>query len=199
MPLWAEDEWIWLFFSTWKKAFETVNHTILLAKLGKYDLRGIKGDWFASYLQNRKQFCTVNGQKPSAKMVTCGMPQGSCLCPLMFIIYVNDFETRLELSNASMYADDTHVTIASNDSDNLLENAQGELLNISEWIRINKLTPNPKETEYMLIGHPWKVNQLDVSEPLMLNNLEIKRVKQTKSLGVIVDEGLNWEQHFTVV
>ena len=139
------------------------NHTILIAKLGKYGVRGISGDWFASYLQNKKQFCTVNGQKSSAKMVTCGIPQGSCLCPLLFIIYMNDFETCLELSNASMYADDTHVTIASNDSENLLENAQREFLNISEWVRINKLTANPKKTEYMLIVHPRKVNQMDVS------------------------------------
>ena len=66
-------------------------------------------------------------------------------------------------------------------------------------MRINKLTANPKKTECMLIGHPRKVNQMDVCELLMLNNSEIKRVMQTKSLGVIVDEGLNWEQHFTVV
>ena len=65
-------------------------------------------------------------------------------------------------------------------------------------MRINKLTANPKKTEYMFIGHPRKVNKLDVSEPLMLNNSEIKRAK-TKSLGVIVDEGLIWEQHFKVV
>ena len=182
-----------------KKAFDTVDHTILLVKLEKYGIRGITGDWFTSYLRNRKQFCTVDGHKSSAKMVTCGIPQGSCLGPLLFIIYLNDFETCLELSKASMYADDTHVTITSNNLENLLENAQRELLNISEWMRINKLTANPKKTEYMLIGHPRKVNKLDVSEPLILNNSEIKRAKKTKSLGVIVDEGLNWEQHFKVV
>ena len=66
-------------------------------------------------------------------------------------------------------------------------------------MRINKLTAHPKKTEYMLIGHPRKVNKLDVSEPLILNNSEIKRAKRTISLGVIVDEGLNWEQHFKVV
>ena len=84
-----------------------------------------------------------------------------------------------------MYVDDTHVTMTSIDIENLLENAQRELLSISEWMRINKLTPNPKKTEYMLIGHPRKVNKMDVSEPLILNNSEIKRVKQTKS-------DLNW-------
>ena len=85
-----------------------------------------------------------------------------------------------------MYADNTHATITSNNLEKLLESAQRELLNIPEWMRINKLTANPKKTEYMLIGHPRKVNKLDVSEPLMLNTSEIKRAKKTKSLGVIV-------------
>ena len=141
----------------------------------------------------------MNGHRSSAKMATCGVPQGSCLGPLLFIIYLNDFETCLELSKASMYADDTHVTMTSNNLENLLENAQRELLNISEWMRINKLTANPKKTEYILIGHSCKVNKLDVSEPLMLSNSEIKHAKKTRSLGVIVDEGLSWEQHFKVV
>ena len=86
------------------EAFDTVHHTILLAKLEKYGIRGITGDWFTSYLRNRKQFGTVGGHRSSAKMVTCGIPQGSCLGPLLFIIYLNDFETCLELSKASMYA-----------------------------------------------------------------------------------------------
>ena len=72
-----------------------------------------------------------------------------------------------------MYADDTHVTITSSDLENLLENAQRERLNISEWMRINKLTANPKKTEYILIGYLRKVSKMDVSEPLMLNKSEI--------------------------
>ena len=94
--------------------------------------------------------------------------------------YLNDFETCLELSKASMYADDTLVTITSNNLENLLESAQREHLNISEWMRINRLTANPKKTEYMLIGHPGKVNKLDVSEPLMLNNSKNKTRKEDK-------------------
>ena len=182
-----------------KKAFGTVDHTILLAKLEKYGIRGITGDWFASYLRDRKWFCTVDGHRSSAKMATCGMPQGSCLSLILFIIYLYDFETCLELSKASMYADDTHVTITSSKLEILLENAHRELLNISEWMRINKLIASSKKTDYMLISHPRKVNKMDVSEPLMLNNLEIKRAKKTKSLWVIVDEGLNWGQHFKIV
>ena len=106
-----------------KKAFDTVDHSFLLAKLKKYGIRGITGDWFTSYLRNGKQFCTVDRHKSSAKIVTCGIPQGSCLGPLLFIIYLNDFETCLELSIARMYADDTHVTITSNNLENLLDSA----------------------------------------------------------------------------
>ena len=89
-----------------KKAFDTVDHSILLAKLEKYGIRGIGGDWFTSYLRSRKQFYTVDGHKSKAKMVTCGIPKGSCLGTLLFIIYLNDFEKCLEFSTASMYADD---------------------------------------------------------------------------------------------
>ena len=78
-----------------------------------------------------------------------------------------------------MYADDTHVTITSNNLESPLENAQRELLNMTEWMRINKLTANPKKTEYMLIGHPRKVNKIDVSEPLMLK-LRNKASKKDK-------------------
>ena len=105
---------------------------------------------------------------------------------------MNDFETCLELSEASMYADDTHITITSNKLENLLGIAQRELLNISEWMKINKLTANPKKTAR-------KVSKMNVSEPQMLNNSEIMRTKKTKSLGDIVYVGPNWEQQFKVV
>ena len=140
----------------------------------------------------------MDGHKSSAKIVTFGIPQGSYLRPLLIIICLNDFETCVELSKVTMYTDDTHVTISSNNLENLLENAPMELLNILEWMRINKLTVNPTKTEKMLIGHPRKV-KLDVSLPLMLKNSEIKRAKKTKSLGLIVDERLNWKQHFKFV
>ena len=81
-------------------------------------------------------------------------PQGSCLGPLLFMVFLGDFDKCLELSKASMYADETHVTITSNNLENLLENAQREFLNISEWMKINRLTANPKKVEYMKIGYP---------------------------------------------
>ena len=98
-----------------------------------------------------------------------------------------------------MYADDTHVTLTSSNTDDLLTNADKELRNISEWMRINKLSANLKKTEYMIIGHPRRTNKVEISEPLNLNDSEIKRVAKTKSLGVMVDEGLNWDDQFSKV
>ena len=158
-----------------KKAFDTVDHRILIKKLGAYGIRGISGGWLTSFLTSRKQFCSVNGQKSEARLVTCGIPQGSCLGPLLFIIYLNDFEKCLDFSRASMYADDTHVTLTSSNTDGLLTNAHKELRNISEWMRINKLSANPKKTEYMIIGHPRRTNKVEISEPLNLNDSEIKQ------------------------
>ena len=150
-----------------------MDHRILIKKLGAYGIRGISGAWFSTFLSNRKQFCSVNGQQSGARLVTCGIPKGSCLGPLLFIIYLNDFEKCLEFSRASMYADDTHVTLTSNNVDDLITNAHRELRNISEWMRVNKLSANPKKTEYMIIGHPRRINDVEVSEPLNLNDLYI--------------------------
>ena len=75
-----------------KKAFDTVDHKIMVKKLNAIGFRGIAGDWFDSYLSNRKQYCSLGDQKSSESLVTCGIPQGSCLGPLLFIIYLNDFE-----------------------------------------------------------------------------------------------------------
>ena len=109
---------------------------------------------------------------------------------------MNDLEKCLKFSRASIYADDTSITIASNDVAKLIEDAHQELFSLSEWMRVNKLSPNPKKTEFMVIGHPLKTKNLDLPEVLKLDNSDIKRVEKVKSLGVIVDEKLNWEEQF---
>ena len=179
-----------------KKAFDTIDHDILLKKLRAYGIRGKTGDWFESYLNNRKQFCSLNGQHSKARIITCGIPQGSCLGPLLFIIYLNDLEKCLNFSRASIYADDASITIASDDVAKLVEDAHQELSNIAELMRVNKLSPNPNKTEFMIIGHPLKTKNLELPEVLKINNSDIKRVNKTKSLGVIVDEKLTWNEQF---
>ena len=128
-----------------KKAFDTVDHKILLEKLFKYGIQGKIISWFCSYLTERRQYCRIDGECSKPLRITCGIPQGSCLGPLLFIIYLNDFEECLEFSSASMYADDTHTTIASKDITELSQMMKEELENISEWMRVNKLSANPKK------------------------------------------------------
>ena len=129
-----------------KKAFDTVNHKMLINELMKY---GVKGKEIVS---GRKQFCTVNGYKSRIEEVICGIPQGSCLGPLIFIMYLINFETCLEFSKANMYADDTHTKNASSDIAELIRMTKKELLNISDWLRVNKLNVNPpKQNSWLLV------------------------------------------------
>ena len=182
-----------------KKAFDTVDHEILVSKLVKYGVIGNENNWFKSYLTNRSQYCSIDGQESEILGIECGIPQGSCLGPLLFIIYLNDFERCLEYSRANMYADDTEIAISSNNQVELIETAQAELLNISEWMRINKLSLNPTKTEYMIIDHPRRRKIGEPLTQLFINGEKIKRVDKTKYLGVIVDDILGWEEQYESV
>ena len=123
----------------------------MISKLAKYRITGIKNNWFKSYLANRSQYCSIDGQVPDIKEIECGFPQGSCLGPLLFIIYLNDFEHCLEHSRVIMYADDTEITMSSSNQEELI---QAEFIKIAEWMRISKLSLNLTKTEYMIIIHP---------------------------------------------
>ena len=182
-----------------KKAFDTVDHEILISKLAKYGITGIENNWFKSYLTNRSQYCSIDGQVSDIMEIECGIPQGSCLGPLLFIIYLNDFEHCLQHSRANMYADDTEITISSNNQTELIEKAQAELLNIAEWMRINKLILNPTKTEYMIIDHPCRRKNRELLPQVFINREKIKQVDKTKYLGVIVDDTLGWEEQYESV
>ena len=179
-----------------KKAFDTVDHEILLSKLTKYGVVGTPLRWFTSYLTNRKQYCQVNGHKSSLKTVHCGIPQGSCLGPLLFILYVNDFEQCLYKCTSNMYADDTSVTCSAEDIDELCNDLRTEVDNIAEWLRQNKLSFDTDKTEYMVVGHKRQTNRINGPLEVNINGGPIKRVKKVKYLGVTVDENLSWNEQY---
>ena len=129
---------------------------ILISKLVKYGITGNENNWFKSYLTNRSQYCFIDGQVSDIVGIECGIPQGSCLGPLLFIIYLNDFEHCLEHSRVNIYADDTKICISLDNQTEVIQTAQAELLNIAEWMRSNKFSLNPAKSEYMGIGHPHR-------------------------------------------
>ena len=102
-----------------KKAFDTVDHKILLAKRYSYGIRGKSHEWFKSYLQNRKQICSINGKTSIARDLGCGVPQGSNLGPILFLLYINDLPNCLETTKANLFADDTILSREAPNSEEL--------------------------------------------------------------------------------
>ena len=134
-----------VFFLDLKKAFDTVDHDILLSKLNLYGIQRIVLDWFRSYLKNRAQRCLVNGSHSRICSLKCGVPHGTILGPLLFLIYINDLPNCL-------YADDTHITYADVDVNSIKLNLNRDLGNLNKWLIFDKLTLNTAKTDFMLIA-----------------------------------------------
>ena len=182
-----------------KKAFDTVDHDVLLSKLSAYGVTDLAHGWFTSYLAGREQYCYVEGKSSNKRLVQCGIPQGSCLGPLLFIIYMNDFEKCLKKSKPNMYADDTSISYASNEINELFNEIKGELDLVSSWMRQNKLSLNAEKSEFMLIGHPKQLNKAKDFPDLEVEDQKLCRAQKTKYLGVIIDESMNWEEQLKTI
>ena len=141
-----------LIFIDLKKAFYTVDHEILLRKLKMYGVTGLEHDRFTSYFGNRKQFCRVDGTSSDVRGINCGVPQGSCLGPLLFLIYINDLPFSLQKSHVSMYADDTTISLSSKSIDDLQYDLNLDLLKLQDWLHANKLSLNAVKTQSLIIG-----------------------------------------------
>ena len=141
-----------------KEAFDTVKHDILLSKMNLYRIRGIALDWFRSYLTNRTERCLVNGSLSRICSLKCGVPQGTILGPLLFLIYINDLPNCLTSCQPRMYADDTHITYADVDVNSIQLNLNHDLGNLNKWLISNKLALNTAKTEFMLIGYDLDKN-----------------------------------------
>ena len=176
-----------------KKAFDTVDHNILLDKIANYGIKGTAHRWLESYLSNRTQCCCVNGKLSSPSIMKTGIPQGSGLGPLLFLIYINDLPKCLNAgTKPDMFADDTQIATSSDDIKVITETLNRDLINVANWLSANKLTLNNSKTEYMIIGSKKRLSQVTADPAISVGNLEIKRVEMTKSLGLMIDESLDW-------
>ena len=122
-----------LLFLDLKKAFDTVDHVILLAMLEKYGIQGNSLEWFKSYLKDRKQVCSVNVKVSAAKNIKCGVPQGSNLGPILFLLYINDLPNSLKTSKPTLFADDTNL-ICEGQNSSEIENKLNLMKNLEMFI-----------------------------------------------------------------
>ena len=178
------------------KAFDTINHEILLSKLNKYGVSNIELNWFSNYLANRFQYVSYNNYDSSLKQITTGVPQGSILGPLLFIIYINDLPSISDL-NIIQYADDTCLLIPFKNTvdENLLKtksNQMNDKLNvIYEWLSANRLSLNINKTKCTIFHYKQKI--INALPDIQINNIKLSFVKQYKFLGVFMDDNLSWE------
>ena len=183
-----------------KKAFDTVSHDILVKKLSNYDISQQCVKWIGSYLSERRHITCVNGVKSESSICSCGVPQGSILGPLFFIIYINDLPRVAKNVKVSMYADDT-VLYTSSKCINTVVNALNEdLCYVNEWLIDNKLSLNVSKSEVMIMGTRHKVSNIDRSDVnVNVNGLRLQYVNTCKHLGVLIDDKLTWHDQIDKV
>ena len=179
------------------KAFDIVDHIILLEKLYHYGVRCCAHDWFTSYLSNRSQFVTYNGVKSNPNDVKCGAPQGSILGPLLFLLYVNDLAFACKRTLPVLFADFSNSCLSGKNADYTQQMINDELKEDTLiWLSANKLSLNISKTHYMLFSNK-KVTQTNVK--IEINGQPIKSVTNTKFLGVIIDNKLTWKEHISYI
>ena len=173
-----------------QKAFDTVDHTILINKLNHYGIRGLSNNWFSSYLHDRKQLVSLNGFESNYRSITCGVPQGSVLGPLLFLIYINDLHLVIKHSKVHHFADDTNLLHINSNLKQLNKLVNLDLKYVMHWLNANKISLNVSKTEMVLFKPVHKV--VDFSLKIKLNGKILSPTTHVKYLGLLIDENLKW-------
>jgi hypothetical protein len=198
-----------LIFCDLKKAFDTCDHSILLKKLSKLGISGTSLTWFKNYLTNRQQFVTLDNFNSALLSILVGVPQGSILGPLLFLIYINDLPLHSDLSSF-LFADDTALAYSSDNLDTLFTHINAEFHKLCTYFRRNKLSLHPDKTKYILISHNTatllphhiiSINNNNTTDHSSARITHLSRISSSddtpaiKYLGVYFDPDLNFKFH----
>ena len=180
------------------KCFDTIDHSILLNKLNRYGIRDNECKWFLSYLSDRKQVVYFNNELSAEEDISIGVPQGSTLGPLLFLIYVNDLPQYVNNGRISMYADDTVLYCTGKTVDDVNESMKRCLSSVCDWYEGNRLCLNTGKSNTMLVASS-RVNISNRSSCLciQMQDQDIEQVSSMKYLGVHIDDQLTWDKHIS--
>lgn len=177
-------------FLDFSKAFDTINHNIILAKLYKYGFQDITYKWLSSYVSNKAQFVSFKGYFSNKAKLKCGVPQGSILGPLLFLIYINDMFSVSDVLSPIMFADDTTLVLSHSHFSTLMSNANVGLVAYTAWFMLNKLSLNIKKCNFVVFSGRKAYNK-ELAQ-IRIGPAEMLQLTTTTFLGVIIDEGLSW-------
>jgi len=178
-------------FLDFSKAFDTVKHEVLIDKLEHLGVRGLVLRWFSSYLSNRQQYVSVGGYNSSRSHIRMGVPQGSVLGPLLFLLYINDMSNSSGKLHFIHFADDTTVFMSGKEADILIDEVNVELVHVNEWLCANRLVLNTAKTTTMIISDFGLQNL----RPVRIAGVDVEFVHESKFLGVIIDDKLSFNRH----
>ena len=176
-----------------------IDHDILLQKLSHYGVTNMELNFFRSYLHDRKQCSNVNEHSSTFGTIRCGVPQGSILDPLLFIIYMSDLPLCIENGHVTMYADDTSSSSCIKFTDDIISEVIPNMRSLMDWLRTNRLNLNKLKTEFMLSRTSANILKIGELLAIRIDGHTIKRVRKPEYLGIIIDEKLTWEHHIDYI
>ena len=174
------------------KPFDAIDHTILLCKLKSYGVRGTAFLWFEDYLSGKQQFVSFQSNNSKKSFIKCGVPQGSILGPLLFLVYVNDIINSAPLLNYTLFADDTQIFCSNKNLDSLVETLNNELVKVSQWFKSNKLSLNIDKTNFMY----FRINHANNAQcNIDIDGIPITEKKSTNHFGINIKLEWTYSKH----
>ena len=179
------------------KAFDSISHTILIRKMYRYGIRGTALDWFKSYLTNRAQFVQIDLERSSNKSIDFGVPQGSVLGPILFLLYINDLPSCSDILSFTLFADDTTALYNSSSLDDAFQTVNNELDHLNSWMSSNNLAVNVSKTNFVLFMTRQKFLKTTFNDHhyLTMSSKPVLQKDGVKFLGLLIDNNLTFNNH----